>query len=160
MPSSKSTLGLGISGFIQKGELFIIWKQRINPSIAAPAELEKTNTSIELIGDTLVYQYPNKNASLGTIRPLTITPFEKTHTGWYHIHSDLGDGWVQVDENNLPQKIDELINLQMETALWSTPISGGWLAKLAPQQVRAYEKWNNWYKIHTWLGEAWVNLAI
>jgi hypothetical protein len=130
----------------------------INPDIALPKDVEKTSDSLELIAGAAVLQYPNKNAKiLGQLpQPSTVTAFEKTKTGWYHIHSSVGDGWIQVDESQLPQKVDEVITLIHETWIWDNPVAGRWIAKLAPQQVKAYQKWNNWYRIQTWLGDKWI----
>lgn len=128
----------------------------INPSIAEPLDVVEENGSIEPIMGEFVYQYPNKNAKQ-TASVFGLVGYDKkTDDGWYHIGAADGDGWFQTTANNLPETIDEEIVLRKVTTITSNPVNGKWLGALGPQTVQAFEKWRNYYKIHTWKGDAWV----
>ncbi|TVY11806.1 hypothetical protein [Paenibacillus cremeus] len=129
----------------------------INLAIALPKEVQPVSGSIKPVGDTLILQYPHERAQLvGVLRNQAVTPLGKTSDNWYHIQGTFGDGWVHVEDSQLPKPVDKLITLNRETEIMDYPMVGNWLGKLAPQQIRATGQWNNWYQIQTWLGEAWI----
>jgi hypothetical protein len=110
-------------------------------------------------------QYPSLGSKvLGALAPQTVQSFEKIDN-WYHIKSSwVGDAWVKVDDSKptswsgMPViQMDSVVNLTKETELYPIPVSGYSMGKLAPQQVKAFEKLGDtWYHIHTWLGDAWI----
>lgn len=55
-------------------------------------------------------------------------------------------------------KIDESINLIANTDVYQLPSKNSTvIATVGPQSVQAFEKYGNWYQIHsTWLGDSWI----
>lgn len=49
------------------------------------------------------------------------------------------------------------INLTANTSMYQAPSDKTKkLGELSPQSLKTFEKWNNWYHIHAWMGDAWV----
>ncbi|WP_308410505.1 L,D-transpeptidase [Bacillus sp. Marseille-P3661] len=94
----------------------------------------------------------------GAILPQTVTAYEETDTGWYHIKTWYGDAWITQDDTveGVLEQVTEEILLSAETTLYERPDGTVVLGALAPQPVKAFEKLGNWYRVYTWFGDAWI----
>ncbi|NOU96783.1 hypothetical protein GC093_26705 [Paenibacillus sp. LMG 31456] len=85
----------------------------------------------------------------------------------YRIETDIGDKWVNTPGTEIAATTEEIV-LRTETPLFSTFLdTGGQLAVLQPQTVKAFEKigtdsegWKVWYHVRTAQGEGWVNRSL
>lgn len=129
------------------------------------SDIAKVDQKVDLSSATEMRQTPSLGSKvLGALAPQTVQAFEKIDN-WYHIKSSwVGDAWVKVD-NFKPVswsgmqviKVDSVVNLTKETEMFPIPVSGYSMGKLAPQQVKVFEKLeDSWYHIHTWMGDAWI----
>lgn len=74
-------------------------EQWINPSYSLSKDVQTRNETIELKGNTPIYEFPNRKAKvLGTLAPQVVSAFE-SGSGWHHIHSSwLGDVWIYASD--------------------------------------------------------------
>lgn len=86
---------------------------------------------------------------------------------WYHVHTSLGDGWInkQFADPVDAKPAQVAIQLNTNTELMSYPTSGMWyqFAQLSPQIVHPTLYWddktgNRWYQIDSYVGKTWFTL--
>ncbi|KRF10186.1 hypothetical protein ASG89_01210 [Paenibacillus sp. Soil766] len=85
-----------------------------------------------------------------------------TYQGYYRIQTWLGYKWIKPKHKLVPYYIptNEYISLNATTPIFDAPEADanviGYLS--ASQSVNTFERINrDWFHIHTWLGEQWIN---
>lgn len=80
---------------------------------------------------------------------------------WRKVSTWAGDKWV--DAGQMPieaQKAERLLELTKDTAMYRSPLDKAPVGGLTPQKVQAYEQWNGWYSIDTWMGRVWIQADV
>ncbi|WP_159881815.1 hypothetical protein [Paenibacillus puerhi] len=130
----------------------------LHPKISAPLEAVPYTSPLEVDGYWLpAYMYPNNRSKmLGDVHERYLNPFEKTAEGdWYHVHSELGDVWVQLQPERIAVDYNQEVELPFNREIHDRP-GGSWKGVLGPQTVKASKRLEIWIKVDTWLGEAWI----
>ncbi|HJV78344.1 MAG TPA: hypothetical protein VJ602_08180, partial [Paludibacter sp.] len=91
-----------------------------------------------------------------------IHPFEAGGKGDFTNYSTVKlnvgylNGMTQVGP---PVKVDQTITLTKNVTMYERAAQESKiLGELSPQTVTVFEKFANWYHIHTWKGDAWINI--
>jgi hypothetical protein len=86
--------------------------------------------------------------------------FEEIGTGDFRNYATvkLSVGYLNGMAHKMPpQNVDTNVTLSTTTSIYEQAGSDSKkLGDLAPQIVKAFQQWYNWYHIHTWLGDGWV----
>lgn len=120
--------------------------------------VERTTEKITLNSDTPFYTIPGTATSfMRILHPQTLTAFEKfVGSTMYHVHTDLGDGWVNLEDSEPTDmtKTDVTIQLNGKHQLFRFPkqafhISG---ANLEQMSVKPVAYWKDpdgflWYQL-------------
>lgn len=131
----------------------------VNPKISAPLKVDPYTCPLEVDGYLLeAYMYPNDRSKLlGNLKENHLKPFEKTTEGdWYHMHSELGDVWVQLRAERIAIEYNQEVELLFNRDMYERADAGKWIGVLGPQTVKASKRIGLWIKVDTWLGEAWI----
>jgi len=115
---------------------------------------------ITLTEKTSMYNNVKDTKSISALGAQTVTTKAQLKgTNWYKISSWLGDKWIYspyIIEGET-QKLSVPLTTFENVSLYDAPFSNAPKAStITPQKVQVVEKWNNWYKIKTWLGEKWI----
>lgn len=95
----------------------------------------------------------------------TVTALQQYKGDWYRIvTSDGREGWInrKYAQPQGASAADESIHVTVTTPLMKYPVAPELrLGSIAPQQVRAFEKWTSpegeaWFRIHSYAGDAWI----
>ncbi|WP_078429747.1 M14 family zinc carboxypeptidase [Alkalihalobacterium alkalinitrilicum] len=131
----------------------------IRPNNAIVGEVKQVDETIRLSEDTRLHNLPSTNHRRSEIiRPQTVRAFEEWN-GWYHINTWVGPKWIKPNHAIIGDvnSIDERITLTSNTHLHNHPFTNHRRSDIVrPQTVRAFEEWNGWYRINTWLGPKWI----
>ncbi|MDR6550047.1 hypothetical protein [Paenibacillus qinlingensis] len=119
---------------------------------------------IQTTGIEYLYDHPREQGkTLNTISPQPLKSVG-TINGYYRIQTWLGYQWIKPKHQLVPYRIpvDETITLNESIPIFDVPEGdsqvNGYLS--ASQSVTAFERINReWFHIHTWLGEQWINLS-
>lgn len=123
-----------------------------------PVEID---TPLTLLERTPLFNKPSKyHETKMALTPQKVKAFEKVND-WYRIKTWYGDAWIKgahIIEGEI-QTVSEEITLGEKTYLYREPFGGGRaIGALAPQTVKAFEQWNDWYRIKSWLGDVWIKV--
>lgn len=124
-------------------------------------KIEKVDKHVTAFSEKSLYEKPIqfKGYVRGKIGPQSVTVFEETDNGWYHIYTWFGDAWISkanTVEGKLEKK-ESKVTLSTVTSLYASPnLTAASVGALNPQTVTAFEQIGNWYHIYTWFGEAWI----
>lgn len=127
------------------------------------APLKSRTEEITLNKITNLYQDPSFiSPVLGALGPQSVLSINEIPVdgGWYHIDTWRGDAWINGEDANIHEipMNPQPITLLMITDLYDSPFSHVHYASLLPQTVTAVQKWNNWYRIQTWIGDKWIKV--
>lgn len=108
----------------------------LHPKISAPLKVESYTSPLEVDGYLLqAYMYPNDRSKLlGDLEENYFKPFEKTTEGdWYHVHSELGDVWVQLRPERIAVDYKQEVELPFNRDMYERAGAGKWKGVLGPQ---------------------------
>ncbi|MCM3443779.1 M14 family zinc carboxypeptidase [Metabacillus halosaccharovorans] len=132
----------------------------IKPKYIIDGNIEKFNTKITLVDQITLYNQPFEDfKTKASINPQTISAIAKWND-WYQINTWLGPKWIKPKNLIIGdiEVIEEQITLVDKQYLYNQPFEGfRENSAVNPQTITAIAKWNNWYKINTWLGPKWIN---
>lgn len=115
---------------------------------------------VTLMENTPMYNNVKDTKSISTLGLQTVTvKAQLKGTNWYKINSWLGDKWIYSDHliEGETQKLSTTLTVFDNASLYNVPFSNTTkVSTIGPQKVQVVEKWNNWYKIKTWLGDKWI----
>jgi hypothetical protein len=134
------------------------------PKPAPPLTVEKADVTLTLTQDTPLYSKPNHHSKISNmLSPQPIEAYEKAGENWYHVKTWFGDAWLQAERaivgeiTSLPEP--KRIPITDLTSLHALPFAETEvLGTIKEQEVTAFEQWNDWYHIHSWLGDVWVKV--
>jgi len=125
-------------------------------------EPEKVDVTLTMFSTTQLFSKPSKAFPAGAaLGPQAIKAFEKADD-WYHVKTWFGDAWLKTEEMIVGEikPVDLEIGLTEEAILHTLPLSststGG---AVSPQTVKAFEEWNGWYHIKSWMGDRWIKVG-
>jgi hypothetical protein len=131
----------------------------LHPKISAPFKADPYTSPLEVDGYLLeAYMYPNDRSKLlGNLKDNHLKLFEKTTEGdWYHVHSELGDVWVQLRPERISVDYNQDVELPFTRDMYERAGASKWKGVLRPQTVKASKRIGIWFKVDIWLGEAWI----
>ncbi|WP_078429746.1 S8 family serine peptidase [Alkalihalobacterium alkalinitrilicum] len=132
------------------------WIKPNNPLLGQPTPI---STRITITENTYLHNHPWNSAKRNEfLRPQTVTAFEEWN-GWYRINTWLGPMWIQPNRPLIgePNPISLKLTLTENTFLHNQPWNSARRTEfLRPQAVTAFEEWNGWYRINTWIGPKWI----
>ena len=152
-----------VSAFQQQGEWYRIntWlgPKWIKDTNVIEGKTSKIDEPLTIVATTHLYDHPLENRKRNErVSPQRVQAFEEWN-GWYRIHTWVGPKWVNSNDAILfqPKEINETITILTTTHLYDQPLESRKRSeRVAPQPVQAFEEWNNWYHINTWLGPKWI----
>lgn len=117
-------------------------------------------TSMMVLDVATLYSKPHDYYRTGdAVAPQRVQAFEKKGD-WFHIKTWNGDSWIKDGQHVLVgavTSVNKTVNLTQNTLFYRYPKTGAKaVGTLAPQPVTAFEEWNGWYRIKTWMGDMWV----
>lgn len=118
------------------------------------------STSMTVLDTATLYSKPNDYyRTASTVSPQRVSAFEKKGD-WFHIKTWYGDAWIKGGHHVLVgavTAVNKTVNLTQQTNFYSYPTAGSKpVGTLAPQPITAFEEWNGWYHVKTWMGDMWV----
>jgi hypothetical protein len=128
----------------------------VKPKYFMEGQPQQGNGSLMINKKIPLYNVPNANTSpVTTITPQTVNYVEK-YFGWYHIKTWMGLKWIFIDYPAEITPIGEQLKVNNQIRLYESATSYVTKVDITPQTLTAFEKWNDWYHIYTWLGPKWV----
>lgn len=124
------------------------------------APLEKVDIFLTLLAETKLFQTPGAKPTPYALAPQTVQAFEKKGD-WYRVKTWFGDAWLTSQRMIAGEitPVEKTILLDRTLPIQQWPLSGSpVLGTLSPQPVTAFEQWEDWYHIRTWLGDAWIQV--
>jgi g-D-glutamyl-meso-diaminopimelate peptidase len=144
----KQNKGLGL--YIAN-EGYKLWDAK---SLVTQVDLETT-----LFENTQIY-HTVTGSVYSSLSPQTVHAFQQKGD-WYHIQTWAGDHWIHpilvaigvesVSEDIVLDQATDLYNIPFKTVAVN-------LGSISPQVIHVVAKWQDWYKIKTWLGEKWIEI--
>jgi g-D-glutamyl-meso-diaminopimelate peptidase len=123
--------------------------------------VKKVDTKLTVVDKIPLYDSPTMVTAYFDLLPQTVQAFEQQGK-WYHIHTWLGDKWIYSKYAIVggTQIISEEIQVDKDTIVRKIPYeqNSSIVGSISSQKLRAIEKWNNWYKVQTWLGDLWIQV--
>ncbi|MCT8140320.1 S8 family peptidase [Anaerobacillus sp. CMMVII] len=110
---------------------------------------------------TDIFDTVNSTTRRSSINPQNVTTLRKLGD-WYEINTWLGPKWIKP---TLPlvggiDPVSKTIQLTQVTPMYTSPLATTQRSSLGAQKVTATHKWNDWYRINTWLGPKWIKPVI
>ncbi len=130
----------------------------INPTNVVIGEVKKVNKKIILTHQTSLYDLPSEQTRrANSLQPQAVTAIAEWN-GWYQIETWIGPKWIKPTRAiDGVKSISERVTLTKQTHLYNLPVETTKRAdSLLPQTVTAFEEWNGWYHIQTWIGSKWI----
>jgi len=117
-------------------------------------------TSMMVLDTAALYTKPHDYYKMSSsISSQRVMAFEKK-ADWYRIKTWFGDAWIKGGQHVLVGAVTDVnktVELTKTTSLYAYPNTGTKpVASVAPQQVTAFQEWNGWYRIKSWVGDVWV----
>jgi hypothetical protein len=124
-------------------------------------KIEAVDVKLKLLEKTVLYSKPSKFFTTKLkLSPQNVTAFEKVRD-WYHIKTWTGDAWIKSNKLLVGETKSASIELELQqkTSLYLSPlVDSRSVGALAPQKVKVFEQWGDWYHIRTWLGNVWIHI--
>jgi SpoIID/LytB domain protein len=110
-----------------------------------------------VIQNTDLFDTPSSQKRVGTISPQNVTTLRKSGD-WYEISTWLGPKWIKPNGalSGGATKVSEVIQLTQVTRIYTSPLDSTHRSSLGVQKITATHKWNDWYRVNTWLGPMWL----
>jgi g-D-glutamyl-meso-diaminopimelate peptidase len=141
-------------GLYIANEGYQLWQQKV--------PVKKIDTQVTLVEPVnAIHDSPSNPTTYCYLSPQTVHAFEQ-QGNWFHIDTWLGDKWIYSKYAIVggSEQTSEYVSLDKTTEIRNLPnIDASYvMGSVSPQKVHAVEKWNNWYKIETWMGEQWIQV--
>jgi g-D-glutamyl-meso-diaminopimelate peptidase len=130
--------------------------------IRQPVELG--SGELRLTDDTVrAYKWPNPKSSKLEVHYAGRYKLLRTKGDWAEIETAAGARWIPARyalTGDFERLNDVRLTIDAETGVYDSPLaaSPGPL-RFAGQDVKALERWNDWYMIATWQGARWVQAS-
>ncbi|HHW37508.1 MAG TPA: L,D-transpeptidase [Bacillales bacterium] len=124
-------------------------------------KIEKVDKKVTVLTEKSLYEKPiqYKGYAKAKIAAQTVTAFEETNNGWYHIYTWFGDAWISKGSTVEGQLVKKEMKVALTTvsSLYASPnLTAVTVGALTPQTVKSFEQIGNWHHIYTWFGDAWI----
>lgn len=133
-------------------------KLNVVAEVMAPI-VKITDTPVILLQNVSLYKNPTvKEPTPYALAPQKVTAFEKSGD-WYRIKTWFGSAWMKPAQKivgTIPAVSQKLV-IPEKTTLYSLPLqSSTSLVASSAFVADAFEKWGNWYHIHSLNGDKWI----
>ncbi|RXT02873.1 L,D-transpeptidase [Ammoniphilus sp. CFH 90114] len=129
----------------------------VQPVITAP--LEKVDVRLTLTKDAKLYKKPATEPTPYTLSPQPVQAVEK-QADWYRVKTWTGELWLKADQAIMGEivAVEKKIRMEKVVPILEHPFANSTKkGTLSPQDVVAFEEWNGWYRIHSWVGDVWFD---
>lgn len=121
--------------------------------------LEKVDVRLTLTQNAKLYKKAGADPTPYVLAPQIVQAVEK-QADWYRVKTWAGDLWIKSNQTIVGDilPVEKKVTIGKTVPIFEHPFTtSSKKGSLSPQTVIAFEEWNGWYRIHSWIGDVWFN---